>query len=48
VDELKELVEEFGVTSTPTVQLFKNGQRVDECVTPGPHALLQFIAHAQE
>ena len=48
VDELKELAEELGVTSTPTVQLYKNGQRMDESVTPGPQALLQFIAHAQE
>lgn len=48
VDELNNLAEEFGVTSAPTLQLFKNGERVSETTTPGPQALLQFIASAKE
>ncbi|KAK3180464.1 hypothetical protein K4F52_008192 [Lecanicillium sp. MT-2017a] len=48
VDELNKLAEEFGVTSAPTLQLFKNGERVSETTTPGPQALLQFIASAKE
>ncbi len=48
IGELNALAKEFGVTSAPTLQLFKNGERVNETTTPGPQALLQFIANAEE
>lgn len=46
VDDLSELAGELGIKSMPTLQMYKDGNKVDEVISPGRDALVQFIDKA--